>query len=309
MKTLHSKIGIIRNTFILLLLSLSFAVVYPQASRDEYKSTYTAAFYKNPFDDVNPNDATTAYNVWIKELMKNVNADFLIKVKLYDSFEELTQKLEKDKIALSILSTVDYLTYADKNNFKPMFASLIDNKPGSSYLIITRKDKQFNSISDLKNSSIGITTSYLHKAAAIWLEVLLFNNNLPNKDKFFSRTVESTKDSKVVLDVFFGKLDACLIPESAYAVMTELNPQIKAQLKILDQSPFYMNLVLCFTNNLKDKNIYETIKNKIINVTTSSSGKQMLTIMKINSIVPFNEEYLESTKKLLSTYTDLKKKH
>ena len=190
-----------------------------------------------------------------------------------------------------------------------MFSPLIDNKPGSKYIIITRRDKQFNRISDLKNSSIGITTSYLHKAAALWLELLLFNNNLPNKDAFFSRIIESTKDSKIVLDVFFGKLDACLIPESAFAVMTDLNPQIKAKLKIIGQSPFYMNVILCFTNNLKDKNIYETIKNKIININTYSSGKQMLTIMKIKSIVPFKEEYLESTKKLLRAYTDLKKKH
>ena len=53
--------------------------LYPQASSNENKTIYTAAFYKNPFDDVNPNDAVTAYNVWIKELMKNVDLNFIIK--------------------------------------------------------------------------------------------------------------------------------------------------------------------------------------------------------------------------------------
>ncbi len=292
-----------------MLITFLASPLYPQASSNENKTIYTAAFYKNPFDDVNPNDAVTAYNVWIKELMKNVDLNFIINVKLYDSFEELTKKFEKDKIALSILSTVDYLTYSNRANFRPMFSPLMDNNPGSKYIIITSRDKQFNTISDLKNSSIGITTSYLHKAAALWLESLLFDNNLPNKDAFFSRIIESTKDSKIVLDVFFGKLDACLVSESAFELMIDLNPQMKSKLKIIGQSPLFMNVILCFTNNLKDKNVYETIKNKIMTINTYSSGEQMLKIMKIKSIIPFKEEYLESTKKLLRAYTELKKKH
>ena len=268
---------------------------FPQSKSVEDKTIYTAAFYSNPFDDVNSNDAIVAYNTWFQE----INLNIPLKVKLYKDFSELSSIYEKDNIVIAIIATTDYLSSNAKNYFQPMFAPTINNKPGTSYLLITKKEKKLNLLNDLHNLSLGYNPSYTHSAGSVWLDILLYKNKLPKKENFFSKIDGITKESKVIMDVFFGKLDACLVSEASFDLITELNPQISKQLKIMDKSQLYINGFLCFSKDKKNKSIYDELKKRIINMSKYDAGKQILQILKVNNITPYKEEYIDSFVELI----------
>ncbi len=216
---------------------------------------------------------------------------------------------KNDKLVISIISSFDYLNNADTINFKPIFAPSIDNQPGSSYYLIVKKNRYFKSIKDLKNMSIGTPSSYLHKPAIMWLDLLLYRNHLASREKYFGKCSPSLNESKNIMEVFFGKLDAVLVPKSSFELMCELNPQIGQQLTVIEESPVYTNGLVCFTSILKDKKSRNELQNKIGIISDYNSGQQMLKLMKIDNIMPYKESFLDPYRKLLKDYSEIKNKN
>ncbi len=297
-----------RYSLVVLFLYLFAYSTFPQTDTSHKKTTYTAGFYKKFFDLIPANDAIAAYSVWIREIEKKSNFDFTLNLKLYNDFNDMITNYKNDKLVIAIFSSYDYLTYADTSNFKPIYAPTIDNQPGIAYYIITKKNKHYDRINDLQDLSIGIPSSYLHKPAIMWLDLLLFKNHLARKEEYFKYIEPSMSESKSIMEVFFGKLDVGLVPQSSFELMCELNPQIGQQLTIIEKSPIYTNGIVCFTNVLKDTKARNDLRNKIGIVSDYYSGKQMLKLMKIDNIIPYKKIYLAPFRELIKDYKKISKK-
>ncbi len=87
----------------------------------------------------------------------------------------------------------------------------------------------------------------------IWLDVELARAGLPAAEYFFDPMAHVGKVSEVLLPVFFGKEDACLVTQKVFDIMAELNPQISRQLKIVAASKGYIPGFLAFRKNYKSK--------------------------------------------------------
>jgi phosphonate transport system substrate-binding protein len=109
----------------------------------------------------------------------------------------------------------------------------------------------------------------------------------------FGRQTKEVKAAKVILPVFFGQADACVVPRTSFMDMAELNPQVGEQLRILATSPEVVSSFLCFREGYASR-YRPQIEAAIRDLHLSSAGKQVLTVFGCEQIAPFPPTCLQS---------------
>lgn len=89
--------------------------------------------------------------------------------------------------------------------------------------------------------------------------------------------------------------------------MNELNPQVGEHIINIQTSPKYLWGLLCFTKTFTDARDRNLFYNSAVHVHELISGKQLFSLIKIDKLVPFKNEYLNSYKELIKEYTYLLK--
>ncbi len=260
---------------------------------------YTVGIMKNLFNDVNINDASVICNIWIKALNELNKSKYDLSVKIFDDFNEVQKSENEGKLAVIALNVSDYIKYKNKLKLEPEFIPAYKGATKYRYLMLVREKEKFKSITDLKGASIGITEKYDYTIPGMWLDAVCADNKIPEKEKFFKEIIKTPNESKLILNLFFGKIDACIVPENTFLFMAELNPQIKKRLTILKYSPYYIITVICFTNNFLNKKDREFFQKKALDMQKLVYGQQVLTLMKIDQIVLYHKDDLNSFLQLL----------
>jgi ABC-type phosphate/phosphonate transport system substrate-binding protein len=107
--------------------------------------------------------------------------------------------------------------------------------------------------------------------------------------------------------VFFGQADACLVTDTSFKTMAELNPQVGQKLKIIVASVELHEIV-----NFMQKGLDEAIKEKIVQASIrlkeTERGKQMLILFNTDGVERSSDEQLETTRQLVAEYEKLKRK-
>jgi len=203
---------------------------------------------------------------------------------------------------------VDFLNSGSKLSLEPVFVPSINRENiGAEYNLLIRKKDNYKSIKDLKGMAIGISTDQNHTASRLWLDVTLSKSSLPPRAKFFGKVVEIQKESQLLLNLFFGQIDACIVSDNALRLMKDLNPQIGENLISILTSPRYLQGILCFTKSFNDEKDRKIFRSGIMNVAQFPSGRQMLALIKISKLVPYNNEYMDTYRNLVKDYNNMKK--
>ena len=131
---------------------------------------------------------------------------------------------------------------------------------------------------------------------------MLYEAGLPRSDEFFNTVTKKTRESQLILPVLLRQADCCIMTESAFNIMGELNPQLKAQLIPLIISDFYYaSNVFCYTDQLDEKTRND-VTAFALNWEESKATDQLQILFHFNELIPFEEKYLESIQSLLDKY-------
>jgi phosphonate transport system substrate-binding protein len=273
------------------------------------KGTYTVGYMKNLFSEVDVNDAKAAIKVWINEIVKMYynSGGIKLKAKLYNSCNEVKETMKADSLALLGMNSFDYLTYGSKIGLDPILVPSAEGDIFSRYYILIRNDSKFKTILDLKGAKLGLIAGTNHIVSRIWLDVLLAKNNIPDKSQFFNNIVTSNKESQLILSLFFGHLDVCIVSTGSLILMKELNPQVGEKIIPLQTSSQYLWGLLCFTKTYTNESEKNTFLIHAQHVHEFVTGKQLFSLIKIEKLVSFKNEYLNSYKDLLKEYNYLVK--
>jgi hypothetical protein len=305
----------IKNLHITLIFSLLFALscvfftLNSQSKMNGFsKRNYTVGYMKNLFSEVDLNDAQAALKVWMNEIVKTYNYSdgYNLKAKIYANYDELNNEMKHDSLAIIALNTYDYLS-STKMGLTPILVPSAGGDIFAQYYLLVRKDDKYKTIKDLKGSNIGVLSSFNQASSRLWFDIILSKNNVSDKANFFKTVTKADKESQLILNLFFGHLDACIVSKRAFLVMKELNPQIGDKIIFIQASPKYLWGVVSFTKtfiNERDKNLFYT---SAIHVHELVSGKQLFSLIKIDKLNAFKNEYLDSYKDLIKEYTYLVK--
>jgi len=219
--------------------------------------------------------------------------------------------LEKDlndrKIDYLTLNSIEYCRLREKYRIEGFIAG-IQNKSVTKKLVLVTRKNQINSLRDLKNKKIIIDQANSGDIPFIWLDTLLLKAKLPVHQKFFASVKKTNKPSQSVMPVYFGQdADACILTENAFNVISELNPNIAEKLVVLIVSPAFLSNIFCATpSTARDmkKRLFDLIGDMNVNPKT----KQGMALFKMDSLVPFEQEYIKSVEDLIREYDELIKR-
>jgi phosphonate transport system substrate-binding protein len=256
----------------------------------------------NLFSEVNLNDAEAAYEIWIKEIGKPRENEFDVETKIFNDFDEVASSIKNDNLTVLSLGINEFLLYRDKFNLEPVLVPSFQGETNFKHLLLVRKEENFTKINDLKGKDISISTNYDATSAKIWFETICAKNNIRSKEEFFNNIMEVSKESQLILDLFFGKIDACIIREKSFTLMNELNPQIGERISVLASSPAYLIAVICFNKNFVNELHRKYFMESALKIHKTVSGKQLMTLMKIDKLILYKDDYVNTYKELLKDY-------
>lgn len=284
--------------------------IFPREVKGEVPGKiYSIGFMKNIFYNVDVNDVQAALKVWVDETLKQLEVakNYHFVNRFYSGFDDLNKAVNDENLAVLSISTYDYLNYSNKVNLEPLLVPEIDGEVGVEYYLLVRKESQFNSLIDLKGKSIGLISTPAFIASSLWIDVLLSKAGLPVKTRYFNKIETAQKESQLILNLFFGNLDACIVTKSSFKLMKELNPQIGQKLHSILDSPLYVAGLICCPKSNQNKDVKDGFYNSLMRLHTLTTGKQILTLVKIGKLVPAKAEYFKSFIDLLKDHKKIAK--
>jgi phosphonate transport system substrate-binding protein len=254
---------------------------------------------------VNSKDAKIAIKLWLKNLAgeEQQNRFDLVYLK---KREKVLKDFQEGKIAYLSINSIYYLKYRQllNENIKEIYTFLITNDQYVRYLLVTNKN--IKDLKNLKYKTLGIQKSeYIEE---LYINHLLLENNLSSHNNFFKKTHEYESHSRTLMKLFFNKIDACIVPEHIWNLMTEMNPQINKKLKIIDQSKKIFIPAISLISTKMDDDIYKLHKNNAQEIMNTTNGKQILTLLKATSYQKVNKDLLQPMIDYYQEYLTLQKK-
>ena len=119
-------------------------------------------------------------------------------------------------------------------------------------------------------------------------------------ENYFGSLITDTKVSRVVLPVFFGQADACLVSRRGFEAMCELNPQLATDLTAIATSPLMVLCFYAFRKNYNNSNRH-VLANVHTRLLTSPAGRQLATLFQFEGLTIRDGTCLASALSVLDT--------
>lgn len=251
------------------------------------------------FGRVDQKDAQAIIDLYIKEFARalQINAEAVI----YPNIELIISDLIANRLDLVCSSVANYYRISKKVDTELAYTNTNSGRKTRRSILLIHRDSSINGIEDLKGRSLLMNSS--DDIGRIFINTLLLRNNESPADQYFSKIIYKPRPSKMILDVFFKKSEACLIDDWTFSAMSELNPQIQNQLKIVARSPFIIPSVTFFR-----KNFVEKLKNDMTDIAVktakSTYGQQLLVLFKSDNIAKLKPSDLDSFEQLWDEYEE-----
>ena len=285
--------------FILVLL----IIVLPSSAlvTKEGKPRLNIGYSSKAFLDVDIKDASAALNVWVNEWSEKEG--FTAENHIYDDMGTFVKDFRNNKLDFGIVKSLDYLRIRNQLDTELAFTHAKGGKKTIKYLLLVRSDSGVSDVMDLRNRKLTLRKG--DDIGRLFLNTYLLKNKQPEVDNFFGSVEQKGRSSQVVLSVFFGQADACIISDLSLKTMTELNPQVGEKLKIIASSPEFIEGVNFFRKGYDEKN-KTIVLDRSKKLKDTARGKQIMLLFKFEEVVSLQERDLETLKKLMHEYERLK---
>lgn len=289
---INKNLNIELKLFLLLILIIAVSENYSQtATQQSKKKIYRFIYSKDLFFNTKLEDAVALTKIFTEKIRKQKNVKDDFEIVMCANETELEEAI-KTSFDFVLSSTNDFIKLMKTGNIKPMLVNQTQGSFGYVYYLISRKDKGFNKLADLKNSELRILARSDGQSPSIWLEKLLRDKKLPKKEKFFKDISFDFVPTNVILPVYFKKLDAAIVTKTSFELMCELNPKLKTEFNILEVSPALLFGVLSFDKKNTDKERENFIYEILTTMHNDIDGQQFLNLFSLEKIIPYKEVYL-----------------
>ena len=197
------------------------------------------------FLDVNRNDATAAYKVYLEGQGRRMGKVYQADPRIYDDTSSFEAAIQQQPLQMAVMEAWQFLTMDIHRQMKPVFSVMVNGKVGRKYLVLTRRDSGLSTLRSLGGRTILQSSVAAGLVGKTWLDTLLLSEDLESQERFFESVKVVTKPTAAVLPVFFGQIPACVVDEPCFEVMNELNPQVGRALQVIASSDPFADVVLC----------------------------------------------------------------
>ena len=251
------------------------------------------AFTRSSFIGVNEMDAKAAFKVFAMRLGEKRGYDVTPYVSIFDDVAALATEIGRDTQDLVILDTWDYLTYAPFTNMPIEVVPIEQGVLAEPYLLLARADRGISNIADLKGKHVIVLENCNANNGQHWLRTELLALGFADPHAFFQSMEIEEKVSQVVLPVFFGKADACVVDRSGFVIMSDMNPKVGKTLASVAQSEPVLDSICCVRRSGWEQEQHRSdLLAALEEIPEDPAGKQIMTLFKFVDVKPFEDHYL-----------------
>lgn len=258
------------------------------------------------FLDVESAEARSIMKVLAAEVMKEHFPNGTSESLILSDDSSLERAFLDKRVDLAGITTDEYVRLRDRAPIEPSLTSTAAGNPYHQLVLLVRRADGIRSLTELRGKKLTASMGQSKTIHLMWLETLLMKEGFDKPGEFFSAVKEVRRPSQAILPVFFLQADACLTTRQAFDVVRELNPQIGTDLVVLARSPDFVSGVMVFRSDL-DGGVKARILEILERLPTNSYGGQILALFRMNRLLPWRPEYLETVEALLKEHESLRK--
>jgi ABC-type phosphate/phosphonate transport system substrate-binding protein len=266
--------------------------------------TLNIGFTSGFFVDVNATDGLAATKVWAETIVQKKSLDLTTSSMVFGNLLDLEKAVKDGKVDMVTLMTQEFLSLEGKIPLDPYFVSQNRGKVNEECLLLIHDRSGIKNWEELAKKNILISDSDRSSLGKIWLENILMGKGYASLDAFFGKVSLTRKPSQALLPVFFQQADACLINSDGFETMVELNPQLKRDLRVIAKSPSGATSVICIRTGYKSS-LRQVLVDSLRDLHTEPKGQQILTLFKVEKLIPFEPSYLESARQMMQDHSKL----
>jgi hypothetical protein len=223
---------------------------------------------------------------------------------MFDGADAANRALEAGAVDMLAMPTDEFLELSPAFVTGPLIGVIIGGRPDDENLLVARGDRGFDNVAALKGRHILVLRGVKMPFSLTWLDVLALHAGLGPAERAFGEVTFTMKPSKTVLPVFFGQADACVISRKTLQVMSELNPQILHQLRVLATSRPFVPSVMSFRAGLSPTLIERVVK-AALTMHATPSGRQLSIIFQSERMDVIPAASLDDARALLAEHAQL----
>lgn len=247
--------------------------------------------------DSSVTDAEIGFKLIFNELLADADEHFTIKI--YDSTDSLVDDFKSGKIQGLFLSSLKFLELGDLVHPTGRYVVQYGPSIKQRYIILVRRDHKGESLARLRNHKLSLAAG--HIVGKRFLDVMLLEQGMPESDQFFSDIEEAKEANGAIIDLFFGKVDAALVPEYSYALACELNPQLSSSLSVLATSEPMIYQAVGMRYDFPQERL-DRIEPHILQLNPSRRLMHLFDTIRINGLHRLNDDILKEVRELNERY-------
>ena len=251
--------------------------------------------------DASVTDAEIAFNLIFNEILGDASESFNIKV--YDSDSQLEEKLLNGELDAIFTNPLQYFELEKYLNPQATYLVQYGPKLKQEYYLIVRHDSGIKDITGLRGKVLSLSRG--NSIGKLFLDVSLLKAGLPESDSFFSKIIRTRESNASVVSLFFGQVDAALIPDFSYELAKELNPQIEHAFTIIGKSMPLVYHTVSMSRNFPRERIAK-FEPFILNIANTPRLRELSNTFRVNRIIKANDEAFKETRELSQDYIHLK---
>ncbi len=220
-------------------------------------------------------------------LAKHSNID--LNLKFAKSYSIMESFIINESVDLAYVCGSTYVNLDKLNKVELLAIPSFKNKITYSSLIISKKDKPYTKLLDLKNKTFAMSDPDSNSGSLIPIYEILKKGY--NKEDFFQKVIFTYDHGESIQAVLSGFIESASVDSMVYEAYIHKNPQLEKELKIVDSFDDYPIPPFIIRKNI-NSDIKDKLKKALLEMNKNPKGQQILKAMSIDSLIePKNISY------------------
>ncbi len=274
---------------------------------DTVKKEVNAAYLTNGMNDLGYKDGRMAFSMWMQELSGKENID--LNISYYDSPEEILKDFQASTVKLIGINPLFYLedSQAYGTSASHIWAAQVGESFFEKMVLLVSKEGSIDSLLALKGKRIIRAEDNL--LGRLFLDTELLKAQHVLSSGHIKEMMITKKNSTAILKTYFGKADACIVPELAYRLATEMNPSLGRRLHILAESPRVFTPILLLIHEDTDDGLYNAFHRNATTLDQTPRGQNILDLFKMRRLFVLSDEQLRPMRQYYSEFLASKQRY
>ncbi len=257
-------------------------------------------YYPSISSAASQTDIKISLTYWLQELSASLKLDKVYSV-LYKDIKIMSQDFSDKKLDMVIAPPLLLSLYFDRSIMSDGFIG-VQEIGKTDHLVIISNHPPNKPFPGYQGKRLVLPANDV--LAKIFLNTEIIKQYNKPYQNVFSQISYSNKSQRMILDVFFNKVDIAVVYENMFNVMIEMNPQLSKKIKIVSSFPVKSRNYSYFHKNY---NYIQALQERYTTVTKNIRGQQILEVFHTSQIDKCLVSDLDQFDHLIETNKNLNK--